>query len=120
VIGFGVNYGGAPIHEGTSRDGMESPKHYWVPSIATSGLLIHTGDRFPAWKGNIFVGGLAGDQIARLTMDGQREVSEETVVQGHGRIRDIRRGPDGLIYVAVDHQSGGETSILRVEPAGGS
>ncbi len=120
VIGFGVNYGGAPIHEGTTREGMETPKHYWVPSIATSGLMIYTGDQFPDWKGNIFVGGLAGEQIARLTMDGQKVVSEETVVRGHGRIRDIRQGPDGFIYIAIDHGNAEDTSIFRIEPAGDS
>ena len=120
VIGFGVNYGGTPIHDGTQREGMEQPVHYWVPSIATSGLLIYTGDRFPDWKGDFFVGGLVGEQVTKLSMDGRRVVNEEKVVMGHGRIRDIRQGPDGLIYLAVDHRRGGETSILRMEPAGGS
>lgn len=118
VIGYGVNYGGEVIHEGTSAAGMEQPAHYWVPSIATSGLLVYTGDRFPGWKGSIFVGGLAGQQIARLTMDGQRVASEETLIEGMGRVRDIRQGPDGLIYVAFDDRRGGQTPIVRLEPAG--
>lgn len=117
VIGYGVNYGsGLAIHEGTRRDGMESPVHFWIPSIATSGLMIYTGDRFPAWKGNLFAGGLAGQQMARLTMDGQRVLSEETLLDRLGRIRDIRQGPDGFIYVAIDGR-GGETPIVRLEPA---
>ena len=88
VIGYGVNYrSGLAIHEGTLREGIESPTHFWVPSIATSGLMIYTGDLFPAWKENIFAGGLAGQQIARLTMDGQRVVQEETLLQGLGRLR---------------------------------
>jgi aldose sugar dehydrogenase len=118
VIGYGVNYrSGTAIHEGTHRDGMEQPVHFWVPSIATSGLLIYTGDQFPGWKGSIFVGGLAGAQLARLEMDGTRVKREETLVQDVGRIRDVRQGPDGLIYLAVD-AAGGERSIVRMVPAG--
>jgi glucose/arabinose dehydrogenase len=116
VIGMGVNSGGARIHASTERAGMEQPIHYWVPSIATSGLMIYTGDRFPEWRGNIFVGGLAGQQIARLTMNGQRVVSEETIVQGRGRVRDIRQGPDGLIYLALDAANG--ATVVRLEPVG--
>ncbi len=120
VIGYGVNYGtGSPIHRSTHREGMEQPMHYWVPSIATSGLLFYTGDRFPWWKGNLFSGGLAGEQVARLTLEGRRVVGEETILTEYGRIRDIRQGPDGLIYLAVDHRRGAEMNILRVEPAGG-
>ncbi len=116
VIGYGVNYrSGSAIHEGTHRDGMEQPVNFWVPSIATSGLLIYTGDIFPEWKGNIFVGGLTGTQIARLTMDGQKVVSEETLVNGLGRIRDIRQGPDGYIYIALDNDAAPQ-SIVRLEP----
>ncbi len=120
VVGYGVNYRtGLAIHEGTHREGMEPPVHFWVPSIGISGLMIYTGDRFPAWRGSIFVGGLAGQQLARLTMAGQEVLSEETLVQGQGRIRDVRQGPDGLIYLAIDDRAGAPTSILRMEPAGG-
>jgi glucose/arabinose dehydrogenase len=119
VIGYGVNYGsGSPIHESTHREGMEQPAHYWVPSIATSGLLIYTGHRFPQWRGNIFVGGLAGQQLARLTMDGQKVVAEETLLEGLGRIRDVRQGPDGYIYLAIDHRGGDKTPVVRLEPVG--
>ena len=118
VIGYGVNYrSGAAIHSGTTRAGMESPVHVWVPSIATSGLLLYTGDAFPEWKGNLFVGGMAGEQLARLTLAGQRVGSEETLLQRMGRIRDVRQGPDGFIYVAIDHRQGERTAILRLEPA---
>lgn len=117
VIGYGVNYrSGSVIHIGTHREGMESPIHFWVPSIATSGLLIYTGDRFPQWRGNLFVGGLAGQQLARLTMDGQSVVIEETLVHGMGRIRDVRQGPDGYIYLAIDDRQGGLTPVVRLEP----
>ena len=121
VVGYGVNYRtGLAIHEGTMREGMESPVHFWVPSIATSGLLLYTGDRFPEWRGNLFVGGMAGAQLARLTLDGQEVVAEETLVQGLGRIRDVRQGPDGYIYLAIDDRDGDPTAVVRLEPAGGS
>jgi len=121
VVGYGVNYRtGATLHVGTHREGMELPVHVWVPSIATSGLLIYTGDRFPEWRGNLFVGGLVGEQLARLTMDGQRVRIVETLVHRMGRIRDVREGPDGLIYLAIDDRDGAPTRIVRLEPAGGN
>lgn len=116
VIGYGVNYrSGKAIHEGTHRDGMEQPAHFWVPSIATSGLLIYTGDQFPQWKGNFFIGGLAGTQLARIIMDGNNVEYEETVLRRVGRIRDVRQGPDGYIYLAID-DAGGPRSVLRMVP----
>jgi glucose/arabinose dehydrogenase len=119
VIGYGVNYTtGLAIHEGTQGEGIESPTHFWVPSIATSGLMIYSGDLFPAWKGSVFVGGLAGEQIARLTMDGQRVVREEAILEGRGRVRDIRQSPDGYVYVAIDPRDEEPTSVVRLEPAG--
>ena len=114
VIGFGVNYGGGVIHEGTSAEGMEQPMHYWVPSIATSGLLVYTGDKFPQWRNNIFVGGLRGEAIVRVELDGRRVVSHERIWEGQGRVRDIRQGPDGFIYVAIDAREG--PTIVRLEP----
>jgi glucose/arabinose dehydrogenase len=117
VVGYGVNYrSGLAIHEGTQREGMESPVHFWVPSIATSGLMIYTGDAFPEWQGSVFVGGLRGEQIARLTLDGNSVEREETLLQGHGRIRDVRQGPDGFIYVAIEDRGGDPTSVVRLEP----
>ncbi len=117
VVGYGVNYrSGTAIHEGIYREGMEPPVHFWVPSIATSGLLIYTGDHFPAWRGNFFVGGLSGQQLARLTMDGQEVEQEETLHFGRGRIRDVRQGPDGYIYLAIDDRQGALTPIVRLEP----
>jgi aldose sugar dehydrogenase len=116
VVGHGVQYGGATIHRDTTRHGMEDPAHHWTPSIATSGMIVYTGDAFPHWRGSILVGGLAGEQIARLTLDGQRVTAEETLRPGVGRIRDIRQGPDGFIYLAVDHRGGDATPIVRLEP----
>ncbi len=117
VIGYGVNYrSGSAIHEATHQDGMEQPAHFWVPSIGISGLAIYDGDAFPAWKGSMFSGGLSGQQLSRLTMDGQEVVVEETLYYNHGRIRDVRQGPDGYIYLAVDERRGGKTPIVRLEP----
>lgn len=120
VVGYGVNYRtGLAIHEGTMREGMESPVDVWIPSIATSGLAVYTGDRFPHWRGSLLVGGLAGQQIARLTIAEHRVVSEETLLQGMGRVRDVRQGPDGYIYVAIEDREGAPTPVVRLEPAGG-
>jgi aldose sugar dehydrogenase len=117
VVGYGVNYrSGTAIHEGTHREGMEPPAHVWVPSIAASGLMFYTGTQFPEWQGDMFTGGLAGEQLARLEMDGTRIVNEETLVRGYGRIRDVREGPDGFIYLAMDHRGGEPTAIVRLEP----
>jgi glucose/arabinose dehydrogenase len=118
VIGYGVNYTtGLAIHSGTHRQGMEQPVHVWVPSIGISGLMIYTGNRFPQWRGNIFAGGMVGQQLARLTLDGQRVVNRETLAQQMGRIRDVRQGPDGYIYLVTDDREGGKpTPIYRMEP----
>jgi glucose/arabinose dehydrogenase len=117
VIGYGVNYTtGLAIHKGTHREGMEQPLNVWVPSIGISGLMIYTGDRFPQWKGNMFIGGMNGQQLGRLTLNGQRVINQETLVQQMGRIRDIRQGPDGYIYLVTDNREGKPTPILRLEP----
>jgi glucose/arabinose dehydrogenase len=117
VVGFGVNYRtGTAIHEGTHKEGMTPPVHVWVPSIGASGVSIYTGDQFPEWNGNILAGGLVGEQLARLTLDGQRVRLEETLVYGTGRIRDVRQGPDGYIYLAIDGRQGQPTPIVRLEP----
>lgn len=117
VIGFGVNYrSGAAIHAGTHREGMQQPVHVWVPSIAVSGLMVYTGDKFPQWQGSLFAGGMAGEQLARFTVDGQRAELAEVLARRQGRIRDVRQGPDGFIYLAIDHRQGQPTAIVRLEP----
>lgn len=120
VVGHGVNYGefGRPIHVGISEEGMTRPARFWVPSIATSGLMVYTGDKFPLWYGNIFAGGLVGEQVARLQLDDsyRNVVLEETVAYGLGRVRDIRQGPDGYIYIALSDRNAGETRVVRLEP----
>ena len=117
VIGFGVNYtSGLAIHAGTHRNGMEQPTNIWVPSIGISGLLVYTGDKFPQWRGNLFVGGMVGQQLARLTMQGTRVAQQEALVPQMGRIRDVRQGPDGFIYLVTDDRDGKPTPIYRLEP----
>jgi glucose/arabinose dehydrogenase len=116
VIGFGVNYTtGLAIHAGTHRNGMEQPVNVWVPSIGISGLMVYTGDKFPQWRGNIFVGGMVGEQLARLSQPGPR-LAQETLVPQMGRIRDVRQGPDGFIYLVTDDRDGKPTPIYRLEP----
>ena len=120
VIGRGVNYGaGTPIHQSIAADGMESPEYFWVPSIAASGLIVYNGSQFPRWNGNIIAGGLAGEQLARLTLteDGLGVATEETLLHHIGRIRDVRQGPDGYIYVALEDRSRAQTAVVRLEPA---
>lgn len=117
VIGFGVNYGtGAAIHAGTHQAGMEQPANVWVPSIGLSGMLFYTGDKFPRWKGSLLVGGLSGERLDRLTVTGERAEWMETVLRHRGRIRDVRQGPDGFVYLAVDGDGAKPTPILRLEP----
>lgn len=121
VIGRGVNYGdGLPIHESIVREGMEQPAHFWVPSIAASGLMIYTGDKFPQWHGDIFAGGLNGQEISHVMLadDYQTVVRDQTLAYDLGRIRDVRQGPDGYIYFAIDdRQNATPTAIMRLEPA---
>lgn len=119
VIGFGVNYRtGTNIHSGTTRAGMEQPLKVWVPSIATSGLMQYNGGAFSGWQGHVFAGGLVGEVLWRLKIEDGRVTEEEQLLTRRGRIRDVRQGPDGFIYVAIEDRMGAPTSILRLEPAG--
>jgi aldose sugar dehydrogenase len=114
VIGYGIDYSGLRIHDATAKAGMEQPLHYWVPSIAPSGMAFYTAERFPQWKNSLFVGALAGEHLARLTLDGEKVVAEERLlVDRKERIRDVRQGPDGYMYVITDERNG---KILRVSP----
>lgn len=116
TVTYGVEYSGAKISDSPTVPGFEPPVHYWVPSIATSGLLFYTGDKFPQWRGNAFVGGLASEQVARLELDGDRVVHEETLLKGvvGQRVRDVEQGSDGCIYLLTDAKEG---RLLRIEPA---
>jgi glucose/arabinose dehydrogenase len=112
VIGYGIDYSGAKIHESTRKPGMEQPVYYWAPSIAPSGMAFYTGNLVPLWKGNLFVGALAGQHLARLVLDGERIVGEERLLGDLGeRIRDVRDGPDGALYVLTDSAEG---RVLRL------
>lgn len=116
VITYGAEYGiGTSIGEGTEKPGMEQPLHYWVPSIAPSGMSFYTGDAFPAWQGNLFVGGLKFRQLVRLELNGEQVTAEERLFTGQlGRIRDVRQGPDGLLYLLTDADNG---RLIRLRPA---
>ena len=116
VITYGVNYVvGTPIGEGTHRQGMAQPLYHWTPSIAPSGMAFYTGEAFPGWQGDLFVGALKFRQLVRLSLDGERVVGEERLLDGAlGRIRDVRQGPDGLIYLLTDADDG---RLVRLRPA---
>jgi glucose/arabinose dehydrogenase len=115
VIGYGIDYSGAKIHESTQKAGMEQPLKYWVPSIAPSGMTFYTGNVFAPWRGSLFVGALAGQLLVRLELDGDKVVREERLLQQlRERIRDVREGPDGALWLATDSSSG---RILRLTPA---
>lgn len=114
VITYGIDYSGVKIGEGTTKPGMEQPLFYWDPSIAPSGAAFYTGDKWPAWKNSLFVGALAGQLLSRLSTDGEKVTGEERLLTNLGqRIRDVRQGPDGYLYLLSD--DGG--NVLRVRPA---
>jgi glucose/arabinose dehydrogenase len=116
VITYGIDYSGAPIGEGTHKEGMAQPIHYWVPSISPSGMAFYDGEAFPEWRGDLFVGGLRAELLVRLELDGERVVAEERLLDGAlGRIRDVEVGPDGFLYLLTDN---GDDGLYRLEPAG--
>lgn len=115
VIAYGVHYSGAPIGEGTHEEGMMQPVYYWDPSIAPSGMAFYDGTVFPQWRGDLFVGALAGRLLSRLTFAGDAVIAEEQMLGELGqRIRDVRNGPDGALYLLTDAENG---RILRLVPA---
>jgi glucose/arabinose dehydrogenase len=117
VITHGIDYSGAPVGVGTHQEGMEQPIHYWVPSIAPSGMAFYEGDAFPEWQGDLFVGALRSQLLVRLELDGERVVAEERLLDGTlGRVRDVEVGPDGYLYLLTDERGGG---LYRLEPAEG-
>ncbi len=116
IITYGVDYSGARIGDGTAKEGLEKPLYYWDPSIAPSGAAFYTGTRFPAWRGNLFVGALKSRLLVRLELDGTRVVHEERLLADlQERIRDVRVSPDGFLYLATDSPGG---RILRLMPNG--
>ncbi len=114
VITYGVNYGlGTKIGEGQAKAGLEQPLHVWVPSIAPSGMAFVSGSQFPQWQGNLLVGALRGQTLVRLTLEGEKVLGEERLLQGRSRLRDVRMGPDGFVYLLTDEAQG---ALLRLEP----
>ncbi len=115
IITYGANYGiGTKIGEGTSKDGLVPPLWHWVPSIAPSGMVFYSGRNFPKWKGDLFVGALAKQKLVRLTLDGDKITKQEDLFDGKlGRIRDVREGPDGNLYLLTDSSKG---ELIRLEP----
>ena len=116
VITYGRDYSGASIGEGTAKAGMEQPVYYWDPVIAPSGAVWYTGDRYPGWKGSLFVGSMQPGALVRLTLENGRVTTEERHLAELGdRIRDVQQGPDGYLYVVTDE---GDGRLLRVVPKG--
>jgi glucose/arabinose dehydrogenase len=111
TISFGINYDGTIITPDTARAGMEQPLHYWTPSIAPSGMTFVTGDKYPNWSGDLMSGSLSFQFLQRTVLDGERVVKEERLVEGIGRVRDVRQALDGYIYLSVD-----TGKILRLVP----
>ena len=128
IVSYGRDYGGARTSPTVWQDGFEQPLIVWVPSIGITGIAFYTGDRFPAWKGNVFVGGLQRGRISRtgrlerivFNSRGEEIRRESLLTELRKRVRDVRQGPDGLLYVLVEDdfggQTGGETALLRLEP----
>jgi glucose/arabinose dehydrogenase len=116
IITYGVNYvTGTKIGEGTEKPGLAQPVKYWTPSPAISGMAFYTGDKFPRWRGDVLIGALRGQALIRVRLDGERFVEDEFMLRGAlPRIRDVRVGPDGFVYLLTDLPNGG---ILRLEPA---
>lgn len=116
IITYGEQYGGGKIGEGTEKEGMEQPVHYWVPSIANAGMTFYTGNQFPEWRGNLLVTALKFQLVSRLELDGEKVTHEERMFDESigKRLRDIVQGPDGNLYLLTDDRNG---EILKVEPA---
>jgi glucose/arabinose dehydrogenase len=114
TIAYGIEYSGSPITGGiTAKAGMEQPIYYWDPVIAPSGMAFYTANLFPAWKGNLFVGGHETNDLVRLELNGEKVVAEERLLSDkHGTIRDVRQGPDGALYLLADQRG----EILKLVP----
>jgi glucose/arabinose dehydrogenase len=115
TIAYGIEYRGGPITGGiTAQEGMEQPLYYWDPVIGPSGMAFYTADAFPAWKGSLFIGGHATNDLVRLSLDGEKVVGEERLLKDRkARIRDVRQGPDGALYLLTDAAS---AQLLKLVP----
>jgi len=115
VITYGIDYSGVKIGEGVAKAGMEQPVYFWDPVIAPSGMVFYTGDRYPGWKGSVFVGSLNPGLLVRLVLENGKVAREERYLGELGeRIRDVRQGPDGLLYMLTDNPQG---RILKLVPS---
>jgi glucose/arabinose dehydrogenase len=116
LVSYGRNYSGTPVGDGkATMDGVTDPLWHWTPSIAPSGMAFYTGELYPGWKGSLFNGALKFELLSRLELKGDKAVKEERMLQDlHERIRDVRQGPDGALYLLTDNASG---RILRLAPA---
>lgn len=115
VITYGEEYSGGKVSEFTHKEGMAQPVLYWVPSIAPSGMAFYTGDKFPKWRGNLFVGALRGQHLRRVILDGETVLGQEMLLTDlNERIRDVENGPDGFLYILTDSSDG---RLIRLAPA---
>lgn len=117
VITYGMNYNGTPKTDKTHQEGMLQPKHYWNPSIAICGIEFYEGDQFPHWKNDLFVTGMASQELHRLVIEDGEVVHNEIVMKNQGRLRDVHSGPDGNIYVLLNSGSPRIGSVHRLVPA---
>jgi len=117
AITYGINYDGTPVSARTEAPGMEQPARYWTPSIAASQVAFYTGDKFPAWKGSLFLGSLAMQKLFRFEVQDGRVVQEELLFEHLGRVRDIRTGPDGYLYLALEQIGAASGWLVRLVPA---
>lgn len=118
VITHGMNYDGTPMTAKTEMDGMEQPLHYWVPSIATAGITSVFGDVFPSWSGDILVAGLQSQELHRLRLDDGKVIEDEIILQGIGRVRDVAMTADGSVYVVINNDTFGPSTVYRLMPSG--
>jgi glucose/arabinose dehydrogenase len=113
LITYGMNDNGTPLTDRTEQEGLQQPVVYWTPSIAVSAIAFYTGNRFSRWTNDLFLAALGGQQLRRLEIRDGRVTHQEMLLRGHGRVRDVRVGPDGLIYVAFNNPG----RIVRLSPA---
>jgi aldose sugar dehydrogenase len=117
-IGYGEEYSGERIHETTQAPGLEQPVYYWDPVISPSGLTIYSGDLFPEWKGNFFIGGLSAQTLVRLVLENDRVIGEERLLEDRDeRIREVVQGPEGALYLLTDE---GRGKLLKLTPRSGT
>lgn len=117
AITYGMNYDGTPVTDTTHQDGMEQPRHYWVPSIAVSAIEFYTGNQFPQWQNHLLVGSMASEQLHRLVIKEGKVLEDEILMKGQGRIRDLATGPDGDVYLLInDTENPHPGALYQLQP----